>query len=238
MGRRHRKALIPAYAVLPLLTCFTVNGLVYCVTARIADGWKHYNLMLAIDRAVPLIPAFVSVYLGCYVFWIVNYILIVRQGKETCMRFVTADLMSRLICCFFYLALPTMNVRPVLSGNGIWTAVLQGVYCVDRPVNLFPSIHCLASWFCYIGIRKNKKIPGGYRIFSCVFAILVFVSTQVTKQHYIVDVAGGIAVAELTYYIALHTECWRVTERVFCRMNDIVFSRRKGKSCGKESGFE
>lgn len=235
MRKRQRSFVIPAYAVFPLLSCLTVNCLVYFVIARLADGWKHYDLTLAFDRAVPLVPAFVSVYLGCYLFWIVNYILIVRQGREECIRFASADIMSRLICCFFYLALPTTNVRPVLTGDSIWTVLLQGVYTMDKPVNLFPSIHCLVSWFCYIGIRKNKKIPRGYRIFSCVFAVLVFVSTQVTKQHYIVDVIGGVAVAELTYYIAFHTNCWKFMERVFDKIDSILLSRWKGKSCGKES---
>lgn len=67
---------------------------------------------------------------------------------------------------------------------------------------LFSVNHCLVSWFCYIGIRGQKQIPKWYQRFSLVFAILVCVSTQVTKQHYIVDVFGGIAVAEICYRIS------------------------------------
>jgi hypothetical protein len=52
------------------------------------------------------------------------------------------------------------------------------LYSVDTASNLFPSIHCLVSWFCFIGIRGNQKIPLWYRAFSFVAAILVFISYE------------------------------------------------------------
>lgn len=211
--------ILPVYAVFPLLACLAVNFLVYTGIAPIADGWKHYDLTTSFDRAVPVIPEFVIIYLGCYLFWVINYILIARQSREHCYRFVTADMMSRLICCLFFLILPTTNVRPVLAGNDIWEKILMFVYEVDAPTRLFPSIHCLVSWFCYIGIRGRKNISKWYRGFSCIFALLVCASTQFTKQHYIVDVFGGIIVAEITYFIAFHTNCYKPLEALGERIN-------------------
>lgn len=231
--KRSRNPLIPTYAVFPLISCLLVNSLVYFGISRLADSWKHYDLTLPFDRAVPLVPEFVSIYVGCYLFWAANYILIARQGKENCIRFATADMLSRVICCVFFLLLPTTNIRPMLTGNDIWTKLLQYVYATDAPTNLFPSIHCLVSWFCYIGIRGKKTVPVGYRIFSCVFAVLVFVSTQVTKQHYIVDVFGAVIIAESTYYIAFHTNCWKIPELLFDKLHRAVFER--GAVRGKES---
>ena len=233
-NKQKKNAWIPLYAVFPMLICLTVNCIVYYGISRIADNWEHYDLTLPIDREVPLVPGFVSIYLGCYLFWIINYILIARQGEEHCVRFAVADIMSRLVCGVFFLVLPTTNVRPVLSGDGIWVALLQAVYKIDAPVNLFPSIHCLVSWFSFIGIRGRTTVPKTYRVFSCLFALLVCVSTQVTKQHYIVDVFGGIAIAEITYYIAFHTNIYRLFKRVFDRLYEIFFSRRIN-TCGKES---
>lgn len=206
--------LIPSYAILPLILVVVVNFLVYIGAGQLAADWTHYDLTLPFDRAVPVIPWFTAIYLGCYLFWVVNYILIARQGREHCYRFVTADILSRLICCAFYLLLPTTNVRPELVGTDFWTQALRLVYTIDSPVNLFPSIHCLVSWFCYIGIRGRRSVPKWYRVFSCVFAILVCISTQVTKQHYIVDVFGGILVAEGTYYLAFHTNLYLTLKRL------------------------
>ena len=115
--------------------------------------------------------------------------------------------------------MPTTNVRPVVNGTDIFSQMLRWVYQIDDPTRLFPSIHCLVSWFCYIGIRGQKQIPKWYQRFSLVFAILVCVSTQVTKQHYIVDVFGGIAVAEI---------CYRISGKIMERR-----SREKGKKIVK-----
>lgn len=234
MNRRIKtsKTLVPAYAAFPLLACVTVNFIVYMGTDYIAGGWKHYDFTLPIDRAVPVLPAFVSVYLGCYLFWIVNYILIARQGKEHCIRFATADMLSRLICGTFYLVMPTTNVRPILTDTGFWGAVLQFVYKIDTPTRLFPSIHCLVSWFCFIGIRGRKEVPKTYRVFSCLFALLVCISTQFTKQHYIVDAIGGILLAEGTYWLASHTKLYQYPNRVFDWLYQKCF-RGKEKPAGK-----
>lgn len=226
--------VIPLYAVFPLLACITVNFIVYCGTDYITGGWKHYDLTLPIDRAVPVVPAFVSVYLGCYVFWIVNYILIARQGEEHCIRFVTADMMSRIVCGLFYFILPTTNVRPEIVGTGVWEILLRQIYQIDAATKLFPSIHCLVSWLSYIGIRGRKNIPKAYRIFSCLFALLVCVSTQLIKQHYILDAVGGIVVAEGTYWAAFHTGIYRYPKRVFDWLYHKVFGRQQ-RICGKES---
>ena len=125
-------------------------------------------------------------------------------------RFFTADLYARIICFLFFVFYPTTNVRPELVGNGIFVQGMRFLYQIDKPVNLFPSIHCMASWFCCIGIRGDKKVPVWYKIVSVMIAVLVFVSTLVTKQHVIVDVIGGVAVAELTWFVSCRTNGWKI----------------------------
>lgn len=218
--------IIPSYAIIPLLSCLGVNCIVYFGIRLFTTNVKHHDFTMAFDKAVPVIPEFVFIYLGCYIFWVANYIIIARQGKEYCMRFVFADIMSRLICGIFFLFLPTTNIRPELVGTDIWTTLLKFVYATDAANNLFPSIHCLVSWFCYIGIRGRKNIPKWYRMFSCIFAILVFISTQVTKQHYIIDVIGGVAIAELAFYIGFHTNWYCILQQRLDRISGTLFGGR------------
>lgn len=208
-----KNKLIPSYAVIPLLVCLVVNFTVYIGTDKLTEHREYFDLTLPIDRMVPVIPAFSVIYIGCYLFWIVNYIMITRMNRNHCYRFILADVMSRIVCGFFYIVMPTTNVRPVVNGADIFSQMLRWVYQLDDPTRLFPSIHCLVSWFCYIGIRGQKQIPKWYQRFSLVFAILVCVSTQVTKQHYIVDVFGGIAVAEMCYWISGKIMRWRSREK-------------------------
>ena len=76
------------------------------------------------------------------------------------------------------------------------------LYSVDAVDNLFPSIHCLVSWFCWIGIRKRPDIPMLQRYFSLAVAVAVCLSTLTTKQHVITDVIGGVALAKVSYISA------------------------------------
>lgn len=95
----------------------------------------------------------------------------------------------------------------------MWNQAALWLYSIDAADNLFPSIHCLVSWFCYLGIRGRKEIPRWYQSVSMVIAILVFASTLLTKQHVIVDVAGGILLAEFCFFIGRKTDLYRIYER-------------------------
>ena len=214
---------IPEYGVLPLITCFLANCVVYWGAQHLMQDKKHYDLTSNFDNQIPFVKEWVIIYIVCYLFWAVNYILISREGKEKCYRFVFADLISRLICGLIFIVFPTTNIRPIVSGNDISSWLMNFIYQIDPATNLFPSIHCLVSWFCFVGIRNSKKIPLWYKAFSCIFAVLVFASTQFTKQHYLVDVAGGILIAELCYYIAFHTQIYLRIKRFFEWTNRRLF---------------
>lgn len=207
--------VIPAYAWLPLAAEVTLNMLVYGGAKLIAGGWYHYNLETSFDRAIPFVPWTVAIYFGCYLFWIVNYILCVRQGRVEAYRFLSADFLAKCICLLFFLGLPTTNIRPEVTGGTVWDAAMRFLYRVDAADNLFPSIHCLTSWMCYIGLRGRKRVPLLYRAFSCAAAIAVFISTLTTKQHVLVDVVGGVLLAEACYWIAGRTRLGEWYGRAF-----------------------
>lgn len=217
---------IPVYGILSLIVCFAVNVLIYGGTQQLMKNAYHYSVICAIDNKIPFIKEWIVIYTICYVFWAINYVLITREGKENWYRFATADLISRFICGVFFILLPTTISRPQVMGNDIFSDLVRVVYQMDLPTNLFPSIHCLVSWFCFIGIRKSKKIPKWYKVFSCIFAIMVCLSTQFTKQHYLIDVAGGIILAELCYYCANHTHLYLYMVRLFDKIGGRVFGEK------------
>lgn len=174
------------------------------------EGRYHYNLSSAIDEWIPFMPEFIVIYFGCYLFWVVNYCIIALQDREGRYRFFTADFYARIVCLLCFTLFPTTNTRPEISGQGIWECAVRFLYAIDAPTNLFPSIHCMASWFCYVGIRKRNDIPGWYKLVSCIIAVSVFISTLALRQHVLLDVVGGILLAEGTYYISCHTNGYQI----------------------------
>lgn len=223
--REKLACIVPKYSVVPLIFSVSFNMLVYVGSRLVAGDWRHYNIEGPLDRMVPLWPPSVVIYLGCYLFWIANYILIARQGKREVCQFFSADFISRVVCLAFYLIFPTTNVRPVVEPAGFWNQALLFLYAVDAPDNLFPSIHCLVSWFCYIGLRKRNEVCVWYRAFSYVMAILVCASTLLTKQHVVIDVCGGILLAEICFWLGKKQAVWQCYEHALDWVNQKIFTQ-------------
>lgn len=189
-------------AIFVLLLTLAWNQTVYNGARCIAGGWHHYDMTSALDLQVPFLPWTVTIYFGCYLLWALNYLLCALQSETERDRFFCADMIAKGICLVFFLLVPTTNVRPEVTGDGIWDILMRLLYQIDAADNLFPSIHCLVSWFCWIGVRKRKDIPAWYRWFSLGAAIAVCLVTLTTKQHVIADVIGGVVLAEISYFLA------------------------------------
>ncbi len=156
-----------------------------------------------IDNMIPFLPWTISVYLGCFLFWCITYAWIVLQPNAFRNRFFCTDILAKGVCLIIFLALPTTNIRPVVSEEpNIWNFLMSFLYSVDSADNLFPSLHCFVSWLCFIGVRSRKDVPLALRLFSCLFALAVCISTLTTKQHVIADVFAGVALAETSYAIS------------------------------------
>lgn len=199
--RQNRKDFLEILVILSVTVVW--NELVYYSARWIAKSWYHYDITTAFDRLIPFLPWTVSIYFGCLLVWGVNYLLCALQNSPERDRFFCADMLAKAVCFLFFVAIPTTNIRPDLSGEqGIWASLMKLLYQIDSPDNLFPSIHCLVSWFCWIGVRKRTDIPFAYRCFSLVAAIAVCISTLTTRQHVIADVIGGVLLAEICYWVA------------------------------------
>lgn len=205
---------VPRYAIVPLMLCVTFNFSVYWGVRLFYDDRIFHDLTTYLDEQIPLLPIFVVIYLGSYAFWITNYILISRINKEQCYRLITADLLGKLICGLIYILYPTTNIRPDMTSTGIFVDMLKFLYSIDAANNLFPSIHCLVSWYCYAGIRNCKAIPKWYRCVSLIVALMICISTVTTKQHVIVDVFGGVMLAEITWQLSLYLQVHRAKKLI------------------------
>lgn len=126
------------------------------------------------------------------------------RRKQAAYRFFCADFMAKALCFALFILLPSTIQRPVVNRDSFWDSALRFLYRIDAPDNLFPSIHCLVSWFSNIAVRGRKDIPRWYQGLSLAIALAVFASTLTTRQHVIIDIPGGVLLAE---------GCWRLAGR-------------------------
>ena len=196
MDERTRRTLL-----LPVLA-LVWNQLVYYTGGFLGRDGPFLRMGLPLDRLVPFLPWTVSIYFGCYFIWAVLYVLMARQDRTAAYRFFWADFLSKTVCLFFFVFLPTTLSRPTVAGTTLWDALTRLLYRIDAPRNLFPSIRCLVSWLCFVGARNHRSFPRWAVWATALMAVLVCLSTLTTRQHVAADVAGGVLLAELSYAAA------------------------------------
>ena len=217
-------------AILVLLIALLWNEVIYLVPRAVAQSWYHYDMTTAIDNLVPFLPWTVSIYFGCFAVWCVNFCLCAVQEAPERDRFFCADLLAKAVCFLVFLVIPTTNIRPEVTGETFWDMLMRMLYSIDSADNLFPSVHCLVSWLCWVGIRKRKDIPALYRHFSLVAAVAVCIATLTTRQHVIADVIGGILLAEGSYLITGIEKVRKCYSAVITFLKNKLFPKRAASS--------
>ncbi len=209
---KNKKSALEIIVVLAF--SFLFNLAVYNITKLITMSRHHFDMTLEIDSHFPFIPWTVIIYFSWFVFWLGNYYLLANGERAERNRLFAADILGRIVCFVIFIALPTTNIRPEIEDGGVWNFFMKFLYLVDTPQNLFPSIHCYASWLCFIGVRRRKDMRPWYKILTLLWAVAICISTLTTRQHVTVDVISGIALAEITYLIAAIPKVQDIYQRI------------------------
>lgn len=199
---------------LALFFALVWNTFVYSGSRIFTTHLTHHDLTTEWEEIIPLVPWTIIIYFGCYLFWAINYVIGCLQKEEDAFRFISAEMLAKAVCLLFFIIYPTTNIRPEIVGDSIFCDWMRFLYQVDAADNLFPSIHCLCSWFCFIVVRKNEKVPTWYKVLSFLIMLSICVSTLTTKQHVFVDVVGGIAIAEICYHLTSKIGLDRLLQRI------------------------
>jgi membrane-associated phospholipid phosphatase len=95
------------------------------------------------------------------------------------------------------MVLPTRTVRPDLAGlgDGATADAYRNMVAVDGPAaNAAPSLH--VSLTCLLAWALLRDFPRWWLITSAGIG-LVWLSTLLTRQHHLLDVASGVLLASL-----------------------------------------
>ena len=137
-----------------LAVSLIVNVLTYNGTRLLTNGLHHYDMTTAADGYVPFLPWTIVIYLGCYIFWVVNYALGCRQDVEEAEHFLCAECFAKLICCTCFLLLPTTNIRPDIVGTGFFDNAMRWLYRTDPA--FFTLLLCLTGIGFLTPVRIKK----------------------------------------------------------------------------------
>ena len=155
--------------------------------------------LLPIDKLIPLYPPAVVPYLF-------GDLLIVgfpiwaafkaRPGEFE--AYTISILLVAIVSYLVYLVFPTFVTRPEISSTDVFSKMLEFIYQSDRAYNTNPSGHTFYTLlaFLYLGRWKPR-----YRPIGIVVTVLILASTLLTRQHYVLDLVSGLALAILAYVV-------------------------------------
>ena len=176
----YAKVLVVAYAI--WLGAFELVG-------RYAATLHTIDLTSGLDRATPLVPAFVWPYEATYVMPLLALFVLVdwHRFEVALIAFVLANATAFVV----YLTLPIAFARPEL-GSSLAEKVLALEYAADfHPgANKLPSMHVAMSWImlCAMWRQRGRLVDAGL----AVLVGLITIAPVFVKQHLWIDVALGM----------------------------------------------
>ena len=186
------RVVVPAVTLMLLVPC-------YLVIAAYTRDWTLHAPELALDRMVPVQPAWSVIYLS-YLLSPFLPLLMIRQ-EEHIRRTFLAWLMVWVVAYAWFLVYPTIAPRTdEVDGKGFFAWFLQGIYDADPPRNCFPSLHVATA---FVAALSCGRVHRGVGVAAILWAVLIAISTVFTKQHYVADVITGIALAGAAWALFL-----------------------------------
>ena len=143
-----------------------------------------------------------------------------KYNKKVFDRYIVTCLIYALFEGIIFILLPTTMTREPLVVDSISTWIINIIYKVDTPVNLFPSAHCALAILFIISTLDVKEIKKEYKILITITSVLIMLSTVFIKQHVIVDVLGAFIIVPMYYIIRkkkINLEESGIYAKIFCQ---------------------
>ena len=119
-----------------------------------------------------------------------------RHGAGAALRrfhqLALAVTLALLISYLVYALAQSYVIRPSPTGRDWLSAAVRHVYALDQPYNDFPSLHTSLSAIVAILWWRVHRRTG---VAVAIWCGLIVASTVLIHQHYLADIAGGLAVA-------------------------------------------
>jgi membrane-associated phospholipid phosphatase len=179
---------------------FTAASILYLISNHFPVFQPRFLPMSAWDLSIPFVPHTIWIYISEYIYFILIYWLC--RDTVNLNKYLYSFISLQTVSVLIFMLWPTTYPRemyPVPEGLGYWTnlawiTLRKG----DAATNCCPSLHVSSVLLCGMLFlnEQRKKFP-----FFLAWGIAIAISTLTTKQHYIVDVVTGLAMACLFHWI-------------------------------------
>ena len=170
-----------------------------------SDVKIHLIHSLADDR-IPFCQYFIIPYVLWYFFLIgtvIYFALSCPSKKEYYQYLGTLGIGMTLFLLISYIYPNGQNMRPDLTGDGIFISAIRFLYKIDTPTNIFPSMHVFNATASCVALFQNERCRRNRRftVAQIVLTVSIVLSTMFLKQHSVADVMTALILNILCYQL-------------------------------------
>lgn len=164
-----------------------------------------------LDAVVPFNEVFIVPYLAWFpfTFGTIGYLLVADRSRLAFARLAIVLVAGLTFCLTVYTLWPnTQHLRPATYPRAnVFTDVVASLQRFDNPSNVCPSMHVFVSVAVAAALWRMPAVAvrPWLRWGTVALTVLICASTVFLKQHSVVDVAAGVALAAFLVAVA-----WRV----------------------------
>ena len=173
-----------------------------------------------IDDMIPFCQYFVIPYLLWFLYIFGTFLFFLFTSKEDLANVSRYMFTGMIVCLVIYTIIPTgLQLRPVITGNDICSWLTTLVYSNDTSTNVCPSIHVFNSLAVTTVINRSKVIRHKkiVKVLTITLALSICLSTVMLKQHSVIDVFWGSALALILLPLASKPEAAVAGESMMTR---------------------
>lgn len=188
--------------IVPSILALFIYLLAYQIPKTLVPLDKVHYIKFYIDDLIPLFSPAIIIYLLAFLQWTNAMFIVCKQRTKKGYVFATSIIIGSLIGMFIFMVYPTGIVRPIIETSNIFGWILNTIYSVDNIINACPSFHCFCSHLVVKVLKESENVSRKTIVINEIFSVLVFVSTLLTKQHYVIDIPTGLLLADISFLIA------------------------------------
>lgn len=177
---------------------------------------RFHIVHMAVDDFIPFVEIFIVPYLlwfGYVAFAVAWFFFKDVQDYYKICTFLFVGMTVFLVVSTVY---PNGHyLRPrVFERDNIFISMVKGLYMIDTPTNLFPSIHVYNSLGVHLAVMHSEKLreKKWVKRGSFVMMLSIIASTMFLKQHSVFDVMTGCLMA-LVMYTLVYARDWQPGRR-------------------------
>jgi membrane-associated phospholipid phosphatase len=161
-----------------------------------------YNLTIGLDKLIPFVPEFIWIYHSIIPIFILTTVILIEK-RPVFFTAIASIVFASVVMLLFYTFFPAFYPRDGYTEASLSGFLVEVTRGIDGSNNTFPSGHVTFAWLMvfFIGLSNFSKEHRWVQPVYILWASLISVSTLVLKQHFIVDVFSGMALATMCYFL-------------------------------------